>query len=440
MVGKERPRKKGAKHNPLGEDLDNDKLAASSTRVRTTKAQNEERYISHNETKKIIGVARKQLQDDDEAIGVEEEEEDEEDDEPELVPYDGEGDDSRSDADSEVVLDYDEVESQVSELGTFEDLGDQLNIDDEEGRLLEKFQPATGVQSRNLADIIMTKIKDQKVASGEETDSMMGGESQKIDKRVVKVYAAIGAVLKSYTSGKIPKAFKVLPHVQNWEQLILLTRPHDWSPHATYSATRIFASALNERMAQRFYSAILLPIIHTEIEKNKKLHPAQYMAVRKALFKPVAFFKGMLLPLITEAEFECTLKEALIIGSILQKSHLPPIPTAVTLVKICEAPFSSAQCVILRIFIDKKMALPYQCVDALVLYFHRFCSTHSSAEQLPVLWHQTFLLFVTYYKNDFNDAQLNLLKQVCTKHFHHHITPEVRREIAFAQGKKSQYH
>ena len=36
---------------------------------------------------------------------------------------------------------------------------------------------------------------------------------------------------------------------------------------------------------------------------------------------------------------------------------------------------------------------------------------------------------------DLQPEQLELMRQVCTKHFHHMITPEVRREIAAAQGK-----
>ena len=453
MPGKEKLKKKGTKHNPLAEDLENDRFATMTTR--SAKPQRGDKdsdgyYVPSAVTKKIIGVAQRQITDEDDYTGEDElqphsaipgvdltEEEEEE-----LYGH-RDDDEEAEETYSDVQLEYDDAESQQSEMQQFEDLGEEYDIDDEEGRLLEKFQPATSMQSRNLADIIAQKIKEKKAqgahAAGE-CDSQAGDPFAKIDRRVVKVYSAIGAVLKNYTSGKIPKAFKVLPHIQNWEQLLLLTRPHDWSPHATYSATRIFAAALNERMAQRFYSAILLPIVHTAIEANKKLHPAQYQAVRKALFKPIAFFKGFLLPLITEAEFECTLKEALIIGSVLQKCHLPPIPTAVTIVKMCEVPFSSAQCVFLRILVDKKMALPYQCIDALILYFHRFVTSHPSDEKLPVLWHQTFLLFVQYYKQDFTQAQLDLLKAVCSKHFHPGITPEVRREIALAEGKKSAYH
>lgn len=36
-----------------------------------------------------------------------------------------------------------------------------------------------------------------------------------IDNRVARVYTAIGSVMKKYTSGKVPKAFKILPNVEN---------------------------------------------------------------------------------------------------------------------------------------------------------------------------------------------------------------------------------
>eukprot|EP00796_Vickermania_ingenoplastis_P011649 gene11649-8032_t len=354
-----------------------------------------------------------------------------------------------------VVLDYDDNESIASEM-PMEDMamrvatsggtGDQsmeklYGIDEEEARLLQRFQPQSRVQSRHLAGIIMDKIKEksaedaqrhqQRAGGGEENEEEGGGPGSSIDPRVARVYTAIGTVLKRYTSGKIPKAFKVLPNIQNWEELVLLTKPDQWSPHAVYQATRIFSSNLNESMAQRFYAAVLLPIVHDRLLEEKKLHPALYMAVRKALFKPVAFFKGFLLPLATDEE--CTLREALIIASILQRSHLPPVPTAVTLVKIAQQPFRGPCSVFLRVLIDKQMALPYQAVDALVGYFNRFLQTHTRDNPLPVLWHQTLLSFVQRYKGDLTLEQIQMLTKVCTTHFHYLISPEIRRELGAAQ-------
>lgn len=37
--------------------------------------------------------------------------------------------------------------------------------------------------------------------------------------KVVEVYGAIGKMLKTYTAGKLPKAFKIIPSLTNWEQV-----------------------------------------------------------------------------------------------------------------------------------------------------------------------------------------------------------------------------
>jgi hypothetical protein len=62
-------------------------------------------------------------------------------------------------------------------------------------------------------------------------------------------------------------------------------------------ATRIFASNLKEKMAQRFYNLVLLPRVRDDITEYKRLNFHLYQALRKALFKPGAFMKGILLPL-----------------------------------------------------------------------------------------------------------------------------------------------
>ncbi len=36
------------------------------------------------------------------------------------------------------------------------------------------------------------------------------------------------------TTRQVPKAFKVIPNLQNWEEILYLTEPENWSPHAVY--------------------------------------------------------------------------------------------------------------------------------------------------------------------------------------------------------------
>ena len=52
----------------------------------------------------------------------------------------------------------------------------------------------------------------------------------------------------------------------------------------------------------------------------------------------------------------------------------------------------------IRVLVDKKYALPYKVVDALVFHFIRLSNTYKAkkgeSDKLPVLWHQSLLVFV----------------------------------------------
>lgn len=48
------------------------------------------------------------------------------------------------------------------------------------------------------------------------------------------MYEGVRDVLQKYRSGKLPKAFKMVPHLQNWEQILYLTEPTTWSAAAMY--------------------------------------------------------------------------------------------------------------------------------------------------------------------------------------------------------------
>jgi essential nuclear protein 1 len=152
-------------------------------------------------------------------------------------------------------------------------LGD---MDDAEERVFANWM--NPFEKRNLADIIMAKIKEKEdepmMADGNDDGGGGGGggnaaapaqqqqqQRNEIPARVCEVYEKVGKILKRYTAGKIPKAFKIIPSLSNWEEIMWLTEPFDWSPCAMKYATRVFASNLNPRMAQRFYNTVLLPSV-----------------------------------------------------------------------------------------------------------------------------------------------------------------------------------
>lgn len=162
-------------------------------------------------------------------------------------------------------------------------------LSEAEQRVVSSFMDIGAGERRTLADIIMDKIRERAEEDDLEVKGLPGQEGEdggrsKISLKVREVYAEIGKLLKTYTAGKLPKAFKILPALANWEEVVYLTRPDEWTPHATFAATRIFASNLNAKLSQRFFNLILLEKCRDDICANKNLNYHYYTG---------AYYKGM---------------------------------------------------------------------------------------------------------------------------------------------------
>ena len=72
------------------------------------------------------------------------------------------------------------------------------------------------------------------------------------------------------------KFFNILPQLENWEELILLCSPQNWTPQANFEATKLFASNLAAVLAEKFNKLVLLPNIRNDIKSNKKLNIHYY--------------------------------------------------------------------------------------------------------------------------------------------------------------------
>ncbi|DAZ97991.1 TPA: hypothetical protein N0F65_005149 [Lagenidium giganteum] len=299
---------------------------------------------------------------------------------------------------------------------------EDIEICEEDEEVLANFMMGAP-ERRNLADIIMDKIYEKEARErGEMEDEE---PQQRFDPKIVEVYAGVGKILQRYTSGKLPKAFKVIPSLSYWEDILWLTSPDKWSPHAMRAATRLFASNLNPKMAQRFYNIFLLEHVRQDIRDNKRLNFHLYMALKKALYKPQAFFKGIIIPLCEGQD--CTLREAAIIGSAISKVSVPAIHSAAALMKLSEmTTYSGATSMFIRVLLNKKYSLPTRVISELSKHFIRFTS---DTRVLPVLWHQALLVFAQRYKNDISAADKEKMKALMKQHFHHQITPETRREL-----------
>lgn len=302
----------------------------------------------------------------------------------------------------------------------YEDI--QINVEDE--RALEMFMSKDSVKRKTLADYIQEKLREKETQMQSQFSDAASLKLSDLDDRVVELYKGVKLVLSRYRSGKLPKAFKLIPALANWEQVLQITDPDGWSAAAMFQATRIFTSNLKEKMAQRFYNLILLPRLRDDIEEYKRLNFHLYQALRKSLFKSGAFFKGIVLPLCESGN--CTLREAVIIGSVMAKNHIPLLHSCAAMLKIAEMDYSGANSVFLHILINKKYALPYRVVDGLVYHFLKFANDKRT---LPVLWHQCLLVFVQHYKQDLSSEQKDALLELLRVQSHYQITPEIRKEL-----------
>ncbi|XP_017142704.1 bystin [Drosophila miranda] len=304
-----------------------------------------------------------------------------------------------------------------------------MDMDDDDVAAFERFQnPAKDVKrTLQLSEIIAQKIQEKEADIHNKISDAGSLKIEEIDPKVKEMYEGVRDVLKRYRSGKIPKAFKIIPKLRNWEQILFITEPHNWSAAAMFQGTRIFCSVLSQAMAQRFYNLVLLPRVRDDLCEFKKLNMHLYNALKRALFKPAAFMKGIILPLLESGD--CTLREAIIFGSVVARNSIPVLHSSACLLKICEMSYSGANSIFIRFFLDKRYALPYRVVDAAVFHFLRF---ENDKRELPVLWHQSLLTFAQRYKNDISSEQRDALIQLLKKKSHPKITPDVRRELQAA--------
>ncbi|VDP08425.1 unnamed protein product [Soboliphyme baturini] len=107
-----------------------------------------------------------------------------------------------------------------SEMGMFRDQPAAPVLDEKDILDFEKFMSPVPRKLKSLGDIIAEKIaaKQEEVAS-QLSDDVGCVVVRDIDPQVVEMYRGVGKALSSYRSGKVPKPFKIIPQLVNWEQV-----------------------------------------------------------------------------------------------------------------------------------------------------------------------------------------------------------------------------
>jgi essential nuclear protein 1 len=438
------------RHNPLYKDITTSggNLRSVARGASKSSTQEEDGYLDAATSRKILQLAKEQ-------------QEEIRDEETKVSPSFGEkfrqqmkagaNDEEDDEEDEQEYSDFEDDEEEVEEVYYDED---EVEIDEKDAALFDKYFQSNGNGEGgtiNLADKILAKIQEK-----EQEKQMQSNPTAKqpdavlLPPKVIAAYEKIGQVLATYTHGKLPKLFKVLPTLNNWEDVLFVTQPESWTPHAVYEATKLFVSNLPSNQAQKFVESVLLERFRSSIEdtEDHSLNYHIYRALRKSLYKPAAFFKGFLFPLV---DSYCSVREATIAASVLAKVSVPVLHSSVALNQLVQRDFKPATTVFIRVLIEKKYALPYQTLDELVFYFMRFRNAaqqqlndsmdiegidiKNEEPKLPVVWHKAFLAFAQRYKNDITDDQRDFLLETCRQRFHHAIGPEIRRELLAGQPR-----
>ena len=466
------------RHNPLADDISSSGLLRTkpSTGKRKSRSDDEvqgDGYVDARSSRKILSIAQDLADEDDQdrkvaakaaapnaafaidsRFGFEDEENDDPqgqyDDEEEWLPDENV---ETEDVDPDDMAVYNKFLTKDEMLAGAAPSLAGLSTDNKRESLPEDPDGQQEGQTTNLADLILQRIAEKEAREGALSSDHpiihSGGhpsDAVEIPAKVADVFQKCALILSRYKSGPLPKPFKVLPTLPSWPSLLSMTQPQNWTPHAVLAATKIFISS-SPPNAQHFVSTVLLDAVKDDIHETKKLNVHLYAALKKALYKPAAFFKGLLFPLVIDG---CTLREAHIVSSVLARVSVPVLHSAAALLRLCEiaaeqssvsSESAGATNIFIRVLLEKKYALPFKAVDALVFHFLRFRGSKeerqlsASEAKLPVLWHQTLLVFAQRYKNDITEDQREALLDLLLARGHREIGPEVRRELLAGRGR-----
>ncbi|KAM5348004.1 hypothetical protein ACJ41O_007828 [Fusarium nematophilum] len=451
------------RHNPLEDDITATGILKNKPSKKRSKANNdeEENFVDDRASRTILRIGRELAEEENAGKAVAK------------PTVDSFGYDSRFD---DEVEDENKVYDDDEAWGDDDEVVEEIEVDPNDLDMYKKFMPdeeddllkhgwdrkPTGEEQGetvNLADLILEKIAAHEAAQARRENNLGPPDDEyELPPKVVEVYTKVGQILSRYKSGPLPKPFKILPTIPHWEDILEVTKPDSWSPNACYQATRIFVSS-KPHVVQRFLEIVILDRVREDIYETKKLNVHLFNSLKKALYKPAAFFKGFLFPLVGSGT--CTLREAHIISAVLARISIPVLHSAAALKGLCDIAAQEASHgtegggatnIFIKTLLEKKYALPYQVIDALVFHFLRFRSVDPASVQdgdamaglasegdartkLPVIWHQSLLAFSQRYKGDVTEDQREALLDLLLTHGHSAIGPEVRRELLAGRGR-----
>ena len=127
-------------------------------------------------------------------------------------------------------------------------------------------------------------------------------------------------------------------------------------------------------------------------------------------------------------------KETSIIGSILRRCSIPnnhASAASVKLIQICKKgknEISVGALFLMKLLLMEKYAFPKEVKEKLENLFLSY--KDYKKENIPVMWHTTFLCFIHHYKLDLTEVEKGKLNELNNVIGHHLIASEISKELS----------
>ena len=195
-----------------------------------------------------------------------------------------------------------------------------------------------------------------------------------------------------------------------------LTHPENYSAASMLHATRMFAATSSPKVCERsvefekkalflifaifsFYKYYLLPRCMDDIMEYRKLNVHLFSALKKAVYKPEAFVKGIVLPWCQSDAF--TMTAAHVLRAVLASIKVPVVHAATAVVKLARLPICGPLSYVLAGLLKKRYSLPALAINALIRHF----GSYDAEEPMELSLNGCIAVLVEFYHHELSDEQ-----------------------------------
>merc|ERR1711977_33789 len=165
-------------------------------------------------------------------------------------------------------------------------------------------------------------------------------------------------------------------------------------------------------MLSHYFKIVLLPKILKNIQEDHHLNPLIITSLKKASFKPAAFYHGIINPVCNSRT--SNKREAIILSSVLIRISFPKVHSIMFLLQLLKLKQHGIQIYFIKALLLKNYILPSHVISLLLNYFLSF---RTEPRKLPMVWYNTLLYFLQRYKNGIDAYRKKAIMVIIKENF-----------------------